>query len=70
MSNPALEPPAGVTRPIVFFDIMIGDTPAGRIKMGTSAGRDWLLEHTTSLFSSSDSARAFVMISVWARADA
>jgi len=38
MSNPALEPPAGVTRPIVFFDIMIGDTPAGRIKMGTSAG--------------------------------
>ncbi|RXK40892.1 peptidyl-prolyl cis-trans isomerase H [Tremella mesenterica] len=27
------EPPPGVTRPIVFFDIMIGDTPAGRIKM-------------------------------------
>lgn len=30
----SLDAPAGVTRPIVFFDITIGDTPAGRIKMG------------------------------------
>lgn len=28
--------PEGVTRPIVFFDVTIGDTPAGRIKMGMS----------------------------------
>lgn len=33
----SLDPPAGVTRPIVFFDINIGETPAGRIKMGKSA---------------------------------
>ncbi|OCF30757.1 peptidyl-prolyl cis-trans isomerase 11 [Kwoniella heveanensis BCC8398] len=30
----SLDAPAGVTRPIVFFDVSIGDTPAGRIKMG------------------------------------
>lgn len=36
MSAATLDAPAGVTRPIVFFDIMIGDTPAGRIKMGAS----------------------------------
>lgn len=30
----SIDPPAGHTRPIVFFDISIGDTPAGRIKMG------------------------------------
>ncbi|RSH82578.1 Peptidyl-prolyl cis-trans isomerase H [Apiotrichum porosum] len=29
----SLDAPAGVTRPIVFFDVTIGDTPAGRIKM-------------------------------------
>ncbi|UOH84297.1 hypothetical protein LQV05_001092 [Cryptococcus neoformans] len=29
----SIDPPAGHTRPIVFFDISIGDTPAGRIKM-------------------------------------
>ncbi|ADV24416.1 peptidyl-prolyl cis-trans isomerase H [Cryptococcus gattii Ru294] len=29
----SFDPPAGHTRPIVFFDISIGDTPAGRIKM-------------------------------------
>lgn len=29
-----LDAPEGVTRPIVFFDVNIGDTPAGRIKMG------------------------------------
>lgn len=29
-----LDAPDGVTRPIVFFDINIGDTAAGRIKMG------------------------------------
>ncbi|KAE8540493.1 hypothetical protein D1P53_003439 [Cryptococcus gattii VGV] len=29
----SLDPPAGHTRPIVFFDVSIGDTPAGRIKM-------------------------------------
>ncbi|WVW78265.1 peptidyl-prolyl cis-trans isomerase H [Kwoniella bestiolae CBS 10118] len=29
----SLDPPAGVTRPIVFFDVSIGETPAGRIKM-------------------------------------
>jgi peptidyl-prolyl isomerase H (cyclophilin H) len=28
------EPPAGHVRPVVFFDITIGDAPAGRIKMG------------------------------------
>ncbi|RSH92334.1 Peptidyl-prolyl cis-trans isomerase H [Saitozyma podzolica] len=27
------EPPAGYVRPIVFFDVSIGETPAGRIKM-------------------------------------
>ncbi|TYJ53071.1 peptidyl-prolyl cis-trans isomerase H [Cryptococcus floricola] len=27
------DPPAGHTRPVVFFDIHIGETPAGRIKM-------------------------------------
>jgi peptidyl-prolyl isomerase H (cyclophilin H) len=27
------EPPAGHVRPVVFFDVSIGDTPAGRIKM-------------------------------------
>lgn len=27
------EPPAGHVRPVVFFDIHIGDTPAGRVKM-------------------------------------
>ncbi|KAK4688855.1 peptidyl-prolyl isomerase H (cyclophilin H), partial [Tremellales sp. Uapishka_1] len=32
MSNP-LDAPSGVTRPVVFFDVSIGDTPAGRIKM-------------------------------------
>lgn len=32
----SLDPPAGHTRPIVFFDVSIGDTPAGRIKMGKS----------------------------------
>ena len=30
----SLEPPAGITRPVVFFDVAIGDTPAGRIKIG------------------------------------
>lgn len=30
-----LDAPEGVTRPIVFFDVNIGDHPAGRIKMGT-----------------------------------
>lgn len=34
MASSSLDAPSGVTRPIVFFDINIGDTPAGRIKMG------------------------------------
>ncbi|WVQ79903.1 peptidyl-prolyl cis-trans isomerase H [Cryptococcus sp. DSM 104549] len=29
----SLDPPAGVTRPVVFFDVSIGETPAGRIKI-------------------------------------
>ncbi|CDZ98603.1 ppih_crynb ame: full=peptidyl-prolyl cis-trans isomerase h short=ppiase h ame: full=rotamase h [Phaffia rhodozyma] len=29
----SFEPPAGHTRPVVFFDIQIGETPAGRIKI-------------------------------------
>lgn len=36
MASSNLEPAAGVVRPVVFFDIQIGETPAGRIKMGTS----------------------------------
>jgi hypothetical protein len=36
MASTSLEPPAGVTRPVVFFDINIGETPAGRIKIGKS----------------------------------
>jgi hypothetical protein len=28
-----MDAPSGVTRPIVFFDVQIGETPAGRIKM-------------------------------------
>lgn len=31
-----LDAPEGVTRPVVFFDIQIGDQNAGRIKMGES----------------------------------
>jgi len=34
MASTSAEPAAGVTRPVVFFDITIGETPAGRIKMG------------------------------------
>jgi len=37
MASTSLEPPAGVTRPVVFFDINIGETPAGRIKIGKSS---------------------------------
>lgn len=36
MSN-ALDAPPVVTRPVVFFDVSIGETPAGRIKMGELA---------------------------------
>lgn len=36
MSSNSLDAPAGVVRPVVFFDIQIGETPAGRIKMGMS----------------------------------
>jgi hypothetical protein len=36
MASTSLDPPAGVTRPVVFFDINIGETPAGRIKIGKS----------------------------------
>jgi len=36
MASTSLDAPAGVTRPVVFFDINIGETPAGRIKIGTS----------------------------------
>jgi len=41
MASTSLEPPAGVTRPVVFFDINIGETPAGRIKIGTSTTSHW-----------------------------
>jgi hypothetical protein len=34
MASTNLDAPAGVVRPVVFFDIQIGETPAGRIKMG------------------------------------
>ena len=34
MASSSLDPPVGVTRPVVFFDVSIGETPAGRIKMG------------------------------------
>ena len=34
MASSSLDAPPGVVRPVVFFDIAIGDTPAGRIKMG------------------------------------
>ncbi|EJT51599.1 hypothetical protein A1Q2_02774 [Trichosporon asahii var. asahii CBS 8904] len=44
----SLDAPAGVTRPIVFFDITIGDTPAGRIKMATSRPSSSALESTGS----------------------
>jgi hypothetical protein len=33
MAAPSTAPPAGHTRPIVFFDVNIGETPAGRLKM-------------------------------------
>ena len=34
MASSSLDAPAGVTRPVVFFDVSIGETHAGRIKMG------------------------------------
>ena len=34
MASSSLDAPAGVIRPIVFFDVSIGETHAGRIKMG------------------------------------
>lgn len=37
MASSSLEAPPGVTRPVVFFDISIGETPAGRVKMGASS---------------------------------
>jgi hypothetical protein len=36
MASNSLDAPAGVTRPVVFFDINTGETPAGRIKIGKS----------------------------------
>jgi peptidyl-prolyl isomerase H (cyclophilin H) len=34
MSSSAIpDPPEGHVRPVVFFDINIGETPSGRIKM-------------------------------------
>jgi len=33
----SLDAPSGFTRPVVFFDVSIGETPAGRIKMGELA---------------------------------
>lgn len=30
----SIDAPPGITRPVVFFDVSIGETPAGRIKMG------------------------------------
>ncbi|ORY21330.1 cyclophilin-like domain-containing protein [Naematelia encephala] len=36
MASSSLDAPPGVTRPVVFFDVNIGETPAGRIKMADS----------------------------------
>lgn len=47
----SLDAPPGVTRPIVFFDITIGDTPAGRIKMGKLPGSSNTQANAAELFS-------------------
>jgi hypothetical protein len=39
MASTSLDPAPGVTRPVVFFDVNIGETPAGRIKIGESSAR-------------------------------